>query len=510
MLNNFLFVSAENDSISGCKAGGMGDVLRDVPVEIASRGDKVSVVTPAYSRLHAGQEFVSLVTFNFRGVEYSVELYKVTPKNEVDSLSHYVIHHSEIRSGNIAHIYFDDPEQPFYQDACMFALFCIAVAQCVKDGLFGELNYIHMHDWHTSLLLFLREYNQDYTSLKSIKTIYSIHNLAIQGIRPFENNYSSLKAFYPNVDFDYDRLKDNRYEDCVNLMATGIRLADKVHTVSPSYMNDIQRPSNWPVFVGGEGLENDLKLASENNKLFGVLNACTYNNLDNSKSTNLILNCVQASFRWLLEPTKDYKSQFLVHTGDKISRLFHDKPSFICTSIARLTEQKFFFFKNNPQLLKDILAELLKINGYYFLLGTGAPDYEEFFRAMSYEHPNFIFINGQSEDVINSLYKESDLYLMPSLFEPCGISQMLAMRNGQPCLVHGTGGLKDTVKHLKNGFVFEGDTFSEKEQSFLANFKLALGIKAENNKKWKTICENARLERFTWENSVSKYYKFLY
>ena len=109
-----------------------------------------------------------------------------------------------------------------------------------------------------------------------------------------------------------------------------------------------------------------------------------------------------------------------------------------------------------------ILEQLAEINGVFILLGTGAPDYEELFRDMSRTYGNFIFINGQSEDVIDSIYLESDLYFMPSLFEPCGISQMLAMRNGHPCLVHRTGGLKDTVEHLKTGFHFDGDTYEEK------------------------------------------------
>src|SRR5690606_12210065 len=101
------------------------------------------------------------------------------------------------------------------------------------------------------------------------------------------------------------------------------------------------------------------------------------------------------------------------------------------------------------------------------LLGTGAPQYEELFRKLSYEHKNFIFTNGQSEKLIDSLYLESDLYFMPSLFEPCGISQMLAMRNGNPCLVHHTGGLKDTVDHMVSGFSFDGDSYDGKLKNML-------------------------------------------
>ena len=99
---------------------------------------------------------------------------------------------------------------------------------------------------------------------------------------------------------------------------------------------------------------------------------------------------------------------------------------------------------------------------------------------------------------------------MPSLFEPCGISQMLAMRNGQPCLVHNTGGLKDTVKHLENGFCFDGTTYHDKEQQFVYQFKNALELFFNDKAQWKAYCKSAKKERFTWEKSVQDYYKHLY
>ena len=129
---------------------------------------------------------------------------------------------------------------------------------------------------------------------------------------------------------------------------------------------------------------------------------------------------------------------------------------------------------------------------------------------MSYKYENFIFTNGQSEDLIDSIYLESDLYFMPSLFEPCGISQMLAMRNGIPCLVHHTGGLKDTVEHMKTGFSFDGATYEEKVKNMVAAFDLILDIFENDQPTWKKISANAKKMRFTWEKSVDDYYKFLY
>ncbi|HUH47791.1 MAG TPA: glycosyltransferase, partial [Arenibacter sp.] len=186
------------------------------------------------------------------------------------------------------------------------------------------------------------------------------------------------------------------------------------------------------------------------------------------------------------------------------------KPKFIISSVARLTEQKFYFFKRSPEAFVAILEKIKKVDGIFMLLGTGAPEYEELFRKLSYEHKNFIFTNGQSEDLIDSIYLETDLYCMPSLFEPCGISQMLAMRNGNPCLVHNTGGLKDTVEHMVTGFCFDGKTYDEKIANMLEVLDQALDVYMNDRPKWDEISTNASKMRFTWEKSVDDYYRYLY
>jgi len=509
-MNNFLFVAAENDAIPKCKAGGMGDVVRDVPRQISERGDKVHVIVPAYSRLHINGTFKTYLNFQLRGTDYIAELYEVAPKKEVKNVYHYVIHHPEIEAGDIAHMYHNDPEEPFYTDAIKYFIFCTAVAEAIKQGVFGKLDIVHMHDWHTSLLLFLKNYHPAYDSLKQMRFVYSIHNLAIQGIRPFENNYSSVRNWFPNIELDVNKLKDYRYQDCVNLMAVGIRLADAVHTVSPSYKEDILLPSTPPEFIGGEGLEKDLIKANNEGRLFGILNGCNYNSIRTADKNKLYTNITIAIFQWLQQESKKYKADFLAHTGEKVVKFIKKPPSFVFSSVARLTEQKFYFFKRSPDVLRLILEKLKKINGVYILLGTGIPEYEELFRKISYENENFIFINGQSEDVIDSIYLETDLYFMPSLFEPCGISQMLAMRNGHPCLVHHTGGLKDTVVNLKSGFSFNGDTYDDKIKNLEEILDSALEIFSTDKNTWKKIKSNAKKVKFTWKKSVDKYYSDLY
>ena len=509
-MNNFLFIAAENDAIENCKAGGMGDVVRDVPRQISVRGDKVHVVVPSYSRLHQKGSFITTLELQLRGVSYTAELYKVSPKKEYANIHHYVIHHPEIEAGTIAHIYHDDPEEPFFTDAIKYFIFCTAVAEAIKKNAFDSLDVVHMHDWHSSILLFLREYHKAYTALKKIRFVYSIHNLAIQGIRPFENNYSSLQNWFPEVVYDVKDLQDSRYQDCVNLMALGIRLADAVHTVSPSYKEDILKSSAPPEFIGGEGLEKDLQKANNEGRLFGILNACNYKNIRRAKKGLIYRNTVKAIFQWLQEESKKYKADFLAHTGEKIMKYVDEPPNFIISSVARLTEQKFYFFKRSPEAFVQMLEKLQEVNGIFMLLGTGAPEYEEMFRALSYQYNNFIFTNGQSENLIDSIYLESDLYFMPSLFEPCGISQMLAMRNGNPCLVNHTGGLKDTVVHMETGFSFGGKTYDEKIENMLNSFNLAIDIYTNDKPQWKRIKSNAKKVRFTWEKSITQYYAKLY
>ncbi|MGB5941318.1 MAG: glycogen/starch synthase [Leeuwenhoekiella sp.] len=511
-MKNFLFVAAENDGIAACKAGGMADVVRDVPRHLVAKGDHVHVVVPSYGRLHQNGELQAKLDFRLRGGMTRALLYKVAPKKHFKGLFHYVIHHEEITEGGIAHIYHDDGDAPFYTDAIKYFTFAAALAQAIKQGEFGKVDIAHLHDWHTSMLLVLKEYHPDFTVLRNIHWVYSIHNLAIQGIRPFYDNYSSVGNFFPEMSFDSKKLLDKRYPDCINLMAVGIRLADKVHTVSPSYVEETLKPSHHPDFIGGEGLEEDLQEALAEGRYHGILNGVNYSNFRKATGGHLFYNLTKAIFVWLQDESKKYKADFLAFTGERILPYINGdiKPTFVVGSVARLTQQKFYFYKNSPEALEHILTRLKEVGGIYVLLGTGDPEYESFFRKMSQKHSSLIFVNGQSEDLIDSIYLETDLYLMPSQFEPCGISQMLAMRNGTPCLVHATGGLRDTVNHLDTGFSFGDTTYSGSIQALTTTFDETLRIFMEDKKLWKKIQKNAATKRFEWGIIIEQYHDLLY
>lgn len=144
------------------------------------------------------------------------------------------------------------------------------------------------------------------------------------------------------------------------------------------------------------------------------------------------------------------------------------------------------------------------------LLGSGDASHERFFLDAMRAHDNFLFLNGYSEPLADLVYHYVDLFLMPSSFEPCGISQMLALRAGTPCLVHGVGGLADTVGHLQNGFVFNGEGPLGQAQAMQAGFYEALQLRKLKPRQWDALCRNARRTRFTWEQAVLEYERCLY
>jgi len=159
------------------------------------------------------------------------------------------------------------------------------------------------------------------------------------------------------------------------------------------------------------------------------------------------------------------------------------------------------------------LEKILKAigpKGLYILLGTGDRDIETFLTEAAATHSNFIFLNGYSNKAAKALYASGDLFLMPSSFEPCGIGQMLAMCEGQPCLVHRTGGLRDTVQPGVNGFGFEGATLREQVNHMAVALKEALQLHATEPEKWKLICIAASEARFLWSDSAKQYIEQLY
>ena len=158
------------------------------------------------------------------------------------------------------------------------------------------------------------------------------------------------------------------------------------------------------------------------------------------------------------------------------------------------------------QGLMDVIGE----RGAYILLGTGDREYEDFLATVAARHRNFVFLNGYSDWCAGALYANGDLFVMPSSFEPCGISQMLAMRDGQPCLVHSVGGLKDTVRDGVDGIAFEGRTIADQVDAFKQGCLKAVDLKRAGRTSWARLVEAAAARRFAWDDTVREYATKLY
>jgi len=524
-----LMVASENDALPPVrtaegevtgKVGGIGDVVRDAPRALAERGCAVAVVTPAYGVYGAvpGAHRLAGLEVTFGGGRHFLELYQVPGRQLTPGVRQLVIDHPLFSPCGKGRIYCNDPPQrAFASDASKYALFCAAVAAGIEQGAFGPLDVVHLHDWHAGFLLILRRHEPYSRRLRQLRCTFTIHNLALQGIRPFDGDASSLQAWYPHFAWERAALADPRWNDCVNPMAVGIRMADAVHAVSPSYAQEILRPSAVAAhgYYGGEGLEDDLRKAHAEGRLFGILNGCEYPSQAATPALGDWTDCVALMrsqvLRWTADQATLASAQFLAHT--RLSALGETRPGFVVTSIGRITDQKVRLLRQattdgRPALEK--LLEALGQDGVLLLLGSGDPGYEQFLTGIAARHGNFIFLRGYSDALAEALYLHGDLFLMPSSFEPCGISQMLALRSGQPCLVHNVGGLRDTVADGVNGFAFSGSGMSEQAENMVAALRRALTVHHQQPERWQRLRRAALASRFPWTNSVDDYLKHLY
>jgi starch synthase len=292
-------------------------------------------------------------------------------------------------------------------------------------------------------------------------------------------------------------------------MAMAIRLADRISTVSPTYAREICRPSD-PAhgFIGGEGLEGLLGDASAEGRLVGILNGCYY---DGPKGRRPGWQRVLGMVADQLDAWPDTETNRLAATT--LASLPKRRPLYVLTSIGRLVSQKAsLFFEKTPNGVDaiDEILDRLGRKGVLILLGSGDYIYEYKMLEAAKRHDNLLFLRGYSENLADPLYRAGDLFLMPSSFEPCGISQMLAMRSAQPCVVHGVGGLRDTVDDRRSGFVFDGDTAAEQAGRFVEAVLRALELKTNDHDEWQKICIRAANARFSWSQSARTTIEQLY
>jgi len=433
---------------------------------------------------------------------------------------YFVIHHPLFAAGGAGRVYCDDDEsQPFATDANKFALFSVASLSVIQQGLIADIDALHLHDWHSALATVLIQFDPEFQSLQEKRIVFSIHNLALQGIRPFSQSASSLEAWYPHLHYDANQICDPRWSHCVNPMAAAIRLSDKIHTVSPTYAKEILQANDLSKgFHGGEGLERDLQNRANQNCLIGIINGISYSDTHSKKNTNAIAwaNFLQDSSNEILRiigssPTMR-PVDYLVHQR-LLQWKFLPLPKHIVTSVGRLTDQKMSLLSQpmlDGRIPLEVMLEKLKQRGILILLGSGDAELERACQELAAQHAHFIFFNAYSQKLSDLLFANGDLFLMPSSFEPCGISQMLAMREGQPCLAHAVGGLKDTITDGQTGYLFQGDSINEQSVNMLQKISIVLDQRETRPADYNKISDEASRQKFRWSDSAKRYMSELY
>lgn len=514
-----LMVAAENDALPGAKVGGVGDVLRDLPKALIEQGCQVQTVIPSYGFLSRLEGLIKLDTIPvpFGMGVYDVEvLFRHGSNGDADA---FILHHELFYPQGETVYCHDSDEGPFATDASKFAFFSSAVATALLNGVIAKPDVLHCHDWHSAFLLILLRVVPSFSSLSSIHTVYSIHNLAMQGVRPLRGDSSSFEMWFPYIRVDPRDIADPRNPHCINPMRAGIRIADKVHTVSPSYAEEILSPSDIGQGIyGGEGLEADLRVRKDQGDLIGILNGCDYPAAKpwqavKRKQASLIKLFLKNVRLWAASERELLSAHWIADKQLTSWAAKRKETPMLITSVGRVTEQKARLLVTEVAPGVTALSAMLKAlgaDGKFVMLGSGDHGLEQALVKESAQHDNFIFLVGFSPEVANTLYAQGDLFIMPSSFEPCGISQLLAMRDGQPCLVNAVGGLRDTIKPDETGLCFEGENAKAQAQAMVEAFKNATELFKSDRPAWDDMCKAAHQERFTWDVASVEYIKQLY
>jgi starch synthase len=499
--------------LPGGKVGGVGDVVRDLPAALARLSWSATVVTPSYGTFARVPHSRKLGSINvwFRAGRHVVDVFEVP--GSLPEVRNIVFEHALFSPLGPGKVYCAaDSEGPFATDASKFAFLGAATASWIRQ--LGEPpDIVHLHDWHAAFYCLLRNFDPGFSCLQEIPTVFTIHNLSYQGTRPLSGDDSSLEAWFPGLDYEPALVRDPLQTHCINPLALAIRTADRISTVSPTYAQEILRPSVPDQgFIGGEGLEIQLANAARAGRLVGILNGCEYSGTEGRRpGWQRIVSAARTQvFDWLEANPVDPIHKLAAARLDALPKR---RPAYVLTSIGRLVQQKVSLFLENvaggPSAIEQIVANLGS-RGVLFLLGSGEPALEQRMYDVAQRSPRLIFLRGYSETLAEPLYHAGDLFLMPSSFEPCGISQMLAMRAAQPCVVHGVGGLRDTVEDNKTGFVFEGDTPARQAANFVAAVDKALALKSNAPERWQNLRRTAAAQRFDWARSARQTIDELY
>ena len=453
------------------KTGGLGDVLGALPQALAALGNDVRVVMPKYGCIPS--EYVDKMEYCFF---IYVPLgwrrkYCGVFKLERNGVTYYFIDNE---------YYFGDPYLYKWNDLERFAFYDKACLEILKHLDFKP-DVIHAHDWQAGMIpVLLNAYFVNDEFYRGIKSVFTIHNLRYQGIYSTDivSDFFSLNANY----FTDDKLE---FHGCANLLKGGIVYSDYVTTVSPTYAEEIKTP------LGGEKLDG--LLSARSNSLFGIINGIDYT-VYNPKTDP----CLYENYDLRSVTTK--KKLNKIKLQEQLGLPVDGEKAMIAI-ISRLVDQKGF------DLLTQAMGELMSLDIQLVVVGTGDAKYEEMLRRTAWYNPTKVSANIMfSNDLAHKVYAAADLFLMPSLFEPCGLSQLISFAYGTIPIVRETGGLKDTVVPF-NKFTGEGNGFSFYPYSahdMVYTIRMALEHFA-NKEVWNKLVKGAMKLNFSWDASAKKY-----
>ncbi|RFU66524.1 glycogen synthase GlgA [Bacillus sp. V59.32b] len=467
---NVLFAASE--CVPFIKTGGLGDVIGTLPKALKKQDINASVILPKYGDLPFHfKEQMSFVT----NVEVPVgwrKQYCGIEKLIHQEVTYYFLDNEYYFKRHGSYGFFDDGER--------FAFFSRAVLEALPH-LDDKPDVLHCHDWQTGpVSVLLKAHYHNHPFYQDIKTVFTIHNLRYQGIypKPVLAELLDLSDLY----FNMDALE---FHGNVSYLKAGLSFSDYLTTVSPTYATEIQMPHY------GENLDGFLRKRTP--KLVGILNGIDHEEY-NPASDEAIY------FPFQDDEGKPENKRMLQESLNL--QLHGDVP--VVSLVTRLVEQK------GIDLILRVFHEIMNLNVQLVVLGTGDHHYEQALRDLAAQYPDRVrFENYFDETLARKIYAGSDMFLMPSEFEPCGIGQLLALRYGTLPIVRETGGLKDSVVAY-NEFTGEGYGFSfanYNAHDMLYTIERAVWLYRFQSNKWRKLVNRAMKTNYSWDASADQYKK---
>lgn len=454
--------------------GGLGDVAGSLPQKIKEKLVNCRVVLPFYSDIPDNMRVKAKYITNFTVHLGWRHQYCGLFEAHIDGTIYYLLDNEYYFKRNGIYGHYDDGER--------FAFFSKAVLEMLQYINFHP-DVIHANDWHTALIPTYKKLLYDeIKKYQNIKTVFTIHNIIYQG-------QFSLNFYTDVIGLRADQVSDLEYHGCINLMKSAIVTADKITTVSPTYSEEILDS------YYSNGLDEILK----NNvcKLTGIING-----IDTDKYNPETDECIFNNYS-----ANDISGKAQNRTAlQKLFNLPTDETIPLIGMVSRLVDNKGF------DLVREAAEDILCNKSQMIILGTGDTINERFLQDLANRYPGKMAVKiGFFPDIARKIYAGSDLFLMPSKSEPCGLSQMIALRYGTIPIVRETGGLKDTVLDCSydngNGFTFK---------NYNVNDLIKTVRRAEDvyklKDKWETLVKRALDSNYCWQNSADQYinlYKIL-